>query len=582
MAKLFAAAFLLIQVILAMRHSENGTAVEAESSENPAVVAGVMAANRAREAAARRQREEAARRQRAREEENRKRRLREEAHRTQHLRNCMAEEVWGAWGDCSATCGGGVQAHGLVSRTIIQSRDAFGYGEDCKSHSQEVQACGIEMCDIDCSRVDIGNHVPATGVTKAWVFEAEGDCVFQVWQRSPDEKSFRLLGETSPQGKMPSDPTVYDFSSATPLAIHEGLEQISLGFRSCHVRSKSPPAGGSAKICKPSTHHFDKKRQLRSLSRLEEQFLNEQFMSAAKTLQGLAQRKVYVTGELIPPVGDRRQPHFSLGVEMSPRPPPAPKLSDLREVADDIQITAISPGASSFEVLLQRQHGSSKNQCDFVALSSCEESPSSPCVTGELLMRHLPFASTYKVVVKSKNAEGLSLASEPLRFSTRAQAGVPLASCEVKYWSCETSDGMQTLDFLPVGDGMQCQIAATPLPICWVPRRTNLWLVPKCQGKAYWKTCSAVLKASANCKIPDKANICTHQSNMNDDGIFDESKAVSPTCKSPGCSKSVLPGHQKRCCCTPGHDELDQCACATDCKELGLVEAADASISCQH
>jgi len=217
-------------------------------------------------------------------------------------------------------------------------------------------------------------------------------------------------------------------------------------------------------------------------------------------------------------------------------------------------------------------------------LSSCEQSPpSSPCVTDELLMRHLPFASTYKVVVKSKNDEGLSPASKPLQFSTRALAGVPLASCEVKHWSCETSDGIQAIDFLPNGAMMQCQIDAPPLPICFVPRRTNLWSVPKCQGKAYWKTCSAILKTSAkDCKIPDQANVCTHQSTMNDDGSFDESRTDSPTCKAPGCSKNWLPGHQKRCCCTPGHEDSEHCACATDCKELGLVEAANASISCQH
>eukprot|EP00441_Pelagodinium_beii_P009043 CAMPEP_0197704160 /NCGR_PEP_ID=MMETSP1338-20131121/125799_1 /TAXON_ID=43686 ORGANISM="Pelagodinium beii, Strain RCC1491" /NCGR_SAMPLE_ID=MMETSP1338 /ASSEMBLY_ACC=CAM_ASM_000754 /LENGTH=618 /DNA_ID=CAMNT_0043288059 /DNA_START=13 /DNA_END=1869 /DNA_ORIENTATION=+ len=611
----------LVLVLLGVSWGERSFASSLNVDQRPgAGAAAVMAAQRARQ---RREREAAERRKRAAEEKRKaEERKRKEEHRRKNMRDCVSEEIWGEWGSCSASCGGGVQTRYLSSRTVVETPDTYGYGKKCDSHSQEVQACSLEMCEVDCSHVDLGNHLPqglgirgsggmrfssladqgnhlpATGVTKAWGFEAAEGCVFQVWQIKDEgnEKSFLLLGETLPQSNADSDPTAYDFASpADPVAIHEGLEQISLGFRSCHLKTSG--SGGSATVCLPSTKSFDINRQLRSLSTLEAKYMGDYAQREMKEgkarLLSLAERKLSMSGEQFLQRGDpaATQPFYSLSVRMSPTPPPAPKLSSYYEEGDDIQLTAVSPGASGFQVFLQRQHeneGGSKSRCDFMKLLPCAEAPaSSPCFTDQLLLRDLPLASSYTVYLKARNDEGLSPASTTVRFSTRALSGVPLAECEIEFWDCYSSNGALSVNGVPVGDMMQCKITASPLPPCYIPRRTNLWQTPKCEGKTYWKTCSAILKESANtCQVPAKQNVCVHMSNLGDDGTVDKSQPVAATCKSPGCSKSFLPGNQKRCCCNPGNEEVDmdmkQCACATSCEELGLVEATNPSLSCQH
>ncbi|CAE7739327.1 Sspo [Symbiodinium sp. CCMP2592] len=56
---------------------------------------------------------------------------------------------WTEWGQCSASCGGGVQ-----SRSRYISRPKVGEAEDCEGPLNETQACNEQSCPIDCVLAD--------------------------------------------------------------------------------------------------------------------------------------------------------------------------------------------------------------------------------------------------------------------------------------------------------------------------------------------------------------------------------------------------------------------------------------------
>ncbi|CAE7454331.1 Sspo [Symbiodinium sp. CCMP2456] len=56
---------------------------------------------------------------------------------------------WTEWGQCSASCGGGVQ-----SRNRYISRPKVGEAEDCEGPFNETQACNEQSCPIDCVLAD--------------------------------------------------------------------------------------------------------------------------------------------------------------------------------------------------------------------------------------------------------------------------------------------------------------------------------------------------------------------------------------------------------------------------------------------
>jgi hypothetical protein len=61
--------------------------------------------------------------------------------------NCILADTWNAWGDCSVTCGGGVQ-----TRTKNVVRQAKNGGTACGPTSVS-QVCGATNCPIDCKMI---------------------------------------------------------------------------------------------------------------------------------------------------------------------------------------------------------------------------------------------------------------------------------------------------------------------------------------------------------------------------------------------------------------------------------------------
>jgi len=57
---------------------------------------------------------------------------------------CVWEE-WSNWGQCSATCGGGVSTR---SRGV--EKEAVNGGEQCEGSSEDEEHCHQEPCPIDC------------------------------------------------------------------------------------------------------------------------------------------------------------------------------------------------------------------------------------------------------------------------------------------------------------------------------------------------------------------------------------------------------------------------------------------------
>jgi len=58
--------------------------------------------------------------------------------------NCEWTE-WGAWADCTRTCGGG-----RSSRSRLRALEAANGGQDCPGGAVEQRACGTEGCPVDC------------------------------------------------------------------------------------------------------------------------------------------------------------------------------------------------------------------------------------------------------------------------------------------------------------------------------------------------------------------------------------------------------------------------------------------------
>eukprot|EP00930_Biecheleria_cincta_P039070 TRINITY_DN26872_c0_g1_i1.p1 TRINITY_DN26872_c0_g1~~TRINITY_DN26872_c0_g1_i1.p1 ORF type:complete len:606 (+),score=117.13 TRINITY_DN26872_c0_g1_i1:99-1916(+) len=571
------------------------------------MIPGAAAAAAIRHRRARQERERRAREKRRKERERERKALeekrrREEAHIRNHKVDCSWTEDWGDWSTCSATCGGGLSSSELVSRVVSVPQDTFGYGKACPMQcpgdgcgEKRYKACNADMCEIDCSTVDIGNRLSSGGVPTQWTAApVEGQCVFQFWHIEKD--SMRLLGETQQQNSNSSEAAVVEVGSteqSLTISAHDA-GSVALGFRGCNLPALGV-VSSLGSVCLPHADAaFQEARQTRELSETEKSFLRrfrrESFSSLLREQSKLSVVTLDGTSSQ-----SAASPAFELSVNMAAQPPPPPRLSLPVEVDEDVQIeveASFDKGAAvtGHAVLIRKKFASGSN-CEFTLLPSCAAGLGSggPCVEelknldqfkSTLLLRNLYLASIYQVKVKAVSEAGDSDTTAQLTFSTRAAPGIPLSECEVAGWSLE---GDEAELVLPEKDAPECKLQAPPLPACVMkPRKEFFSRALKCDGKKYWREFRPVMQRGEESCLDATFNsmkVCEH-----DLRYFGQSEGAS-TCQAAGCDKSVWMSN-KQCCCEIASDsESDSptCACTREtCSSLGLVAAKDPSHSCRH
>merc|ERR1719271_2081466 len=113
----------------------------------PAAAMMAIRANQRRQAAARRAAAEKRRKEQQRQLEQRKREeKRKLEHRNQNKQDCVVDEAWSAWTECSAKCGGGIMEAALSFRSVSVPQDKYGYGKACPllcdMASGDTRGCG--------------------------------------------------------------------------------------------------------------------------------------------------------------------------------------------------------------------------------------------------------------------------------------------------------------------------------------------------------------------------------------------------------------------------------------------------------
>ncbi|CAK0911269.1 unnamed protein product [Prorocentrum cordatum] len=597
--------------------ASGGEVLAASSAEveNPIFVGAHLAADRARRERERRERE---RRERERRERERLERERRAAHIRANKQDCIFEEQWQPWGECSADCGGGIQTSVLASRIILQRQDTFGYGSKCPaecSDSSKVgcgqekhQPCAVEMCPSDCSKVDLGNRLPGPGVPVEWSWSGNGkECVFQYWQvlGGSDGPKVRLLAETQPQVSNGSDPSAYEpLADSNPdktFVVHAergsvAHTDVAIGWRGCASDESSTDPELQRlpliSVCMYGSEGFqDVKSNRRELSRNEQAALRElrresrvkwanQLVKFAGRVGGIGPQDAGV--ELIPAVDswDFHKPRSTLRVTMALSPPLPPQLNtrNYAEVGDDIRLE-VHDALSSYHVSVRRVFGwrASHGFCKFIQVPSCDAAGQAPCVDPDLTLRNFPMASTFELELATSNSAGMSRPARMV-FRTRGQSGTPLKDCSVDYWSCAESGDSN--DVYPEEDDPECSLAAPPLPVCRMEPRKGFTGELKCDGKKYWRECKPFMKHGDESCVSPMQKVCVHTTSHL--GKHDHAE----TCDAPGCSASVFPWSTKTCCCESATDpepDSPRCACtSTSCQAMGLAEASDPKLSCMH
>lgn len=534
---------------------------------------------------------------------------------------CTWNEDWASWGECSATCGGGIRSRTLRSLVVTESQDSKACPTQCSGEAcseQEFERCNEEICDIDCSTIDFGNRVSSGGVAVKWDFQRlEGHCVFQFWQyveaQLPKASKIVLLGEAEPlDGNGPKlgswrNPVTIGSSQAS---------SVVLGFRGCTLQGlpDAPPSNNSypdgpfvKKFCLYEDSPFQEGKQTTSLSIKQREALYRYRMRTNY-------RGDRSAGELSRnfPKDDQwwqfwtgltSQPSFSLSATMEPTVPAPPRIEQALEADDDLLIrgnlSAEDGGAvvTAYTAAVRKLTFGDTSVCEFTSLPECpsDASDKEPCtkVTAStnashvsLILRNLQLAGNYEVTVKALNSVGSSLPSEPIKVSTRAAPGVPKSTCAVHSWylAHEHKDAQA----IPAKkDEVQCQLQSSPLPKCVMkPRTTRLFKKTKCDGKKYWRRFEPIMSAGYKDCLQTSFNlmtVCEH-----DLAFFGRSEEAKK-CEAQGCSTSTLSSltkKEKHCCCKTENDsEADSpsCACSqASCSELGLFEAKDPMLSCRH
>lgn len=552
----------------AITNSKDAAAVESGIVHVVAAQAGIR---RARATAARAERTRRAAAKRRRDEEQRQARIaadnRKKAHYSAHVQHCKVSEEWSESTQCSAACGGGMATTTLLRRTIIQARDTFNYGNACPAlcnpddpsacGEQKYGICNMQICDTDCSIVDLGNRLPAGGSSVAWNFQQvnpeDKGCVFQLWQilEEDADRRLKLLGETLPMTQGGPE-TIYKFSSSEtlePLMINAfaGRSDIALGFRGCelkgHVTDMSQES--IARICLHGSEGFQQHRQVVELDAMQHRYLSMarresregrgiwagQLATLATRERGLSAKVASTdyaglhigTGE--PEVGQ-----YMLSVQMAVSKPGPPEVYGQSEVGDDMRLhfeaTVQNNGAEieRYSVQVRKLFGeytrNNGGHCEMIPLRPCDPlMPGQPCVEwmehdhhSSPVLRNLALASKFHVGIAAISAAGQGKSAQII-VTTRALAGIPLSKCRVDQWECGVED--ETSNQFPEADEEECQLATPSYPVCRMHTRHASFppYKAKCTGKKYWQECKplrldvlwhGIAYEEASCAAPDR------------------------------------------------------------------------------